>query len=335
MSNTPRLVMPLLASNQADGEINHNASLNILDALVNCRVVDRDLAAPPAAANGDVYIVATGGSGAWSGKDGKLATWYNSQWSFITPKEGFEVWVMDEQVQLRYVGSAWVYSDEGQVPQFGRLGRRRYRMHTDRGANTRTVVGAAGAVPAGTLGNTADEAEGPFQTWTTTASSGNVAGNSIFTTGATGSSVQLRWKPIVAFHIKTPSDLSNIRLMVGLAASSPGSSNTPAVNSILLRYSTGVPDSGWKSYIYNGSGTTSAQLFAANADTSLLVVFKALSGSVVEIWMGTSWDTLTLVQQITSGLPSSSTDLYPWITCTTLTAATRQIKVSTVEVEHD
>lgn len=336
MPSTPRLAMPYLASNQADAEINHNISLNILDALVDCRVVDRDLTAPPAAANGDVYIVAASATGDWTGKDGKLAIWYNNQWYYITPKEGFEVWVQDESVKLRYAGGSWIYAEFGRVPQFGRLGRRRFRMHTNRGANTRTVVGATGATPAGTIGNTADEAEGPFQTWTTTASSGNVAGNSIFTTGATGSNVQLRWKPVVAFHIKTPSDISDIRLMVGLAASSPGSSDTPAVQSILLRYSTAVPDPAWVSYLYNGGSTVSGALGGfISGDTSYLVVFKAVTGSVVEIWMGTTWENLAMVQRITSGLPSDSTDLYPWITCTTLTAATRQIKVSTAEAEHD
>lgn len=334
MPSTPRLSMPYLASNQADGEINHNLSLNIVDALMNCRVVDRDLSAPPAAAEGDVYIVAGSPTGAWSGKAGKLAIWYNSQWAFITPKEGFEVWIEDEQVKLRYAGASWIYAEFGRVPQFGRLGRRRYSMKTDRGANTRSVVNAALATPAGTLGNTADEAGGPFQTWTTTASSGNVAGNSIFTTGSTGSNVQLRWKPIVAFHIKTPSDISSIRLMVGLAASSPGSSDTPAVQSILLRYSTAVPDSAWVTYLYNGSSSSGVGAAIA-ADTDYLIVLKAVTGSIVEVWMGTTWETLTMVRRITSGLPSDSTDLYAWISCTTLVAATRQIKVSCVEVEHD
>jgi len=334
MTTTPRLGLTYLAANQSNGEALYNAALNIVDALMGCRVTTRTLSTPPSAALGDVYIVGASATGAWSGHDGELAIWYNSQWTFIVPQEGMVVWLEDEQLHLRYVAAAWEYVDN-QLPGLCRMGARRYRSHADRGAATRTVTGAAGATPAGTIGNTADEAEGPLQSWTTTAVNGNAAGNSIFTTGATGSSVQLRWKPIVAFKIKTGSSIASLRIMCGLAASDPSGSNTPAVNSVLLRYSTGSSDTGWRSYIYNGSGVTSSKLADIAADTGYLIVMKATSSTTLEIWIGSDWDTLVKVQTITSGLPSSSTDLYPWLTVTTLTAATKTIKFGQCEVEHN
>lgn len=333
MTTTPRLAMTYLASSQADAEIKHNEALDILDAMVGCSVIDRDLTAPPTASEGEVYIVGPSATGAWTSKDGKLALWYHAQWVFITPKEGFFAWVVDEASFIKYQSGSWQLA----LPKYDtqRFNKRRYRSSANRGANTRTVVGATGATPAGTLGNTADETEGSFQTWTTTAVNGNVAGNSIFTTGSTGSSVQLRYKPMVAFRFKTPSDLSLLRIMLGWAASSPGSSDSPAVNSVLLRYSTNASDPGWMWYTYNGSSNvSSSQIASISTDTAYLVVLKAISGSIVEVWMGSDWDTITRVATINSGLPSDTTDMYAWMTVTTLSAATRQIKFGQCEEER-
>ena len=90
-----------------------NRNLRAVDALVQPRVVDKDLTAPPSASAGDVYIVAASATGDWAGQDGKLAIWcvgddLASEWVFVTPKSGWFVWVVDESKVYRYTGSAWV-----------------------------------------------------------------------------------------------------------------------------------------------------------------------------------------------------------------------------------
>lgn len=89
-----------------------NANLRALDALVQLRVVDKDLTAPPGSpVAGQVYIVGAAATGAWAGQEGKLAIWcvgddITSAWMFVTPKSGWEAWVIDEAVRYRY-SAAW------------------------------------------------------------------------------------------------------------------------------------------------------------------------------------------------------------------------------------
>lgn len=71
-------------------------------------VIDKDLATPPGSpATGDRYIVATGGTGAWVGKDGQIAEWDGSAWVFAIPNEGFTTRVMDENLLYIHDGTAW------------------------------------------------------------------------------------------------------------------------------------------------------------------------------------------------------------------------------------
>ena len=72
-------------------------------------VKDKDLTAPPGSpSTGDRYIVASGGSGDWSGHDNDIAEYDGSSWSFITPTEGTACWVEDIDSNYTYNGSSWV-----------------------------------------------------------------------------------------------------------------------------------------------------------------------------------------------------------------------------------
>lgn len=108
MANTPKLALPYIATGQAQKELTHNDALSDLDALVQLRVLDRDLATPPASpADGAAYIVPSSPTGLWSGQAGKLA-FYFSGWRFKTPLAGFRAYVVDEAIYVYYNGSAWV-----------------------------------------------------------------------------------------------------------------------------------------------------------------------------------------------------------------------------------
>lgn len=109
MSYTPSLSLPLLAAAQAQKHVTLNEILAILDGLVMARALDRDLATPPGTpADGDLYIVATSGAGAWSGWDGSLALFTSGAWLRLQPDAGWRVWLSDEAVPAIYDGSAWV-----------------------------------------------------------------------------------------------------------------------------------------------------------------------------------------------------------------------------------
>lgn len=107
MPTTPKLLLPYLATGQAQKEITHNEALNDLDALVQLRVLDRDLATPPGSpAEGAAYIVAAAATGAWSGQSGKLAFYY-SGWRFKTPLSGWRAYVVDESLVVEFDGTSW------------------------------------------------------------------------------------------------------------------------------------------------------------------------------------------------------------------------------------
>jgi hypothetical protein len=113
---TPKLQMPELVVGQAGKELTHNQALAILDQLTQATVVDKDLASPPGSpANGSMYIVAAAATGAWSGQSGKLAVWLTTvaAWTFITPANGWSVWVTDEAKRYELLGGIWTIVASG------------------------------------------------------------------------------------------------------------------------------------------------------------------------------------------------------------------------------
>jgi hypothetical protein len=101
MADTTHLAMPFIEAAQAQKHVTHNEALRVLDAVAMLCVNDRDLPVPPASpAEGDRYLVASGASGAWAGQDGA--------WAFCAPREGWRLWVADEDILLVFDGASWV-----------------------------------------------------------------------------------------------------------------------------------------------------------------------------------------------------------------------------------
>lgn len=89
--NTPRASLPLIDPNQFSADVTHNEALVLLDALIGgaIYVLDDTLTTPPGSpANGDAYIVAAGGTGAWASQDFHVAI-YNSGWMFFVIQFGW------------------------------------------------------------------------------------------------------------------------------------------------------------------------------------------------------------------------------------------------------
>lgn len=113
---TPNTGMPEISQNQSSKEITHNQALRIIDVLIPVAIVqDKDLTTPPSHVAGNMYIVASGATGAWSGQANKLAYSDGSTWYFITPKNKWPSFVVDEAKQYRYNGSSWALDTNGDV----------------------------------------------------------------------------------------------------------------------------------------------------------------------------------------------------------------------------
>lgn len=106
-TTTPRMYFPEIAASQAQKEVTHNESLQMLDCFTFCAVQDKDQVNPPTTSNGVSYIVAVGGASTWSGHDNSIAQYYNSAWNYYTPGEGWRAWIKDEDLMYVYTGSIW------------------------------------------------------------------------------------------------------------------------------------------------------------------------------------------------------------------------------------
>lgn len=103
-----------LLAGGAQGEQHYQELLRLLrglDGLVMLSVLDRDLAAPPAApSDGARYLVAAGATGPWAGKSAQIARYTSTTtpgWEFFQPHEGWFVHVDDEDAVYRHTGSGW------------------------------------------------------------------------------------------------------------------------------------------------------------------------------------------------------------------------------------
>jgi hypothetical protein len=123
MDLSPRLGLPYIAPQQAQKHVTHNEAIRSLDVLVQPVVKSRTIATPPGSpASGDTYIVAPSATGAWAGEDGKIATFVDGGWDFITPADGWLAYVNDTaQIAVSQSG-AWsplVTTGGSSIAQFG------------------------------------------------------------------------------------------------------------------------------------------------------------------------------------------------------------------------
>lgn len=108
MAISTNLGFNFIDQSQSQKEVTANSAFTVIDALMNIGAITRTLATPPGSpATGDLYIIASSPTGAWSGKANNI-TYYNQTWNFIAPKEGIRIWVSDEDKIYIWNGSAWV-----------------------------------------------------------------------------------------------------------------------------------------------------------------------------------------------------------------------------------
>jgi len=108
--NTPNLDLEPLVSAQAQKHVTVNEALARIDAATQLAVLDRDAPDPPASpADGDRYLLPTGATGAWNGRDGTIAAWESATggWMFLTPRAGWRLWVIDEGKLVVFTDTGW------------------------------------------------------------------------------------------------------------------------------------------------------------------------------------------------------------------------------------
>lgn len=142
MSATTRLSLPYIAPQQAQKQVTYNAAMAMLDRLVQPVVKSRTTATPPGSpAEGDSYIVAPAATGAWAGKDNRLATFANGGWSFLAPADGWTLFVLDAAELALFRSGAWAA-----FTGIGGPGLARFGIHADADLSNRLSVAADGSL---------------------------------------------------------------------------------------------------------------------------------------------------------------------------------------------
>ena len=110
ITTTPRHGFPRgdLADNGWNDEMNALAAK--ADALLQSSVISMALTAPPGGeSEGDLYVVASGATGSWSGQDLKVPQFIDAGYTFYAPFAGLRVWNQDDL-------TLYVYSDHETNP---------------------------------------------------------------------------------------------------------------------------------------------------------------------------------------------------------------------------
>lgn len=117
---TPRFLLPLLATAQAQKEMTHNEALTLIDALIQPSAEAGPQADPPSAPDsGTCWLVADDAVGAWSGRDNMLAIWTGGGWRFVRGREGMRVWRKADGMWLRFEYGQWVVPANFEAPEGG------------------------------------------------------------------------------------------------------------------------------------------------------------------------------------------------------------------------
>jgi hypothetical protein len=121
MSTSPDLGIPFIAEQQVQPEVTHNSALVVMSALLKGVISSGGNTPPGSPTEGDAYIIGTAGTGAWNGKNNKIAIYYNGAWNYIpgvddngaqiamgARQEGMVVYDQAINGLQVWSGSAWV-----------------------------------------------------------------------------------------------------------------------------------------------------------------------------------------------------------------------------------
>jgi hypothetical protein len=111
MADTPNLVLPYLAANQAQKHVTVNEALRRLDALVQVTVQSAALATPPVSpTEGQRWILPASPTGAWAGHAGQIAVWQDGAWAFYAPLDGWTAVDVSTDTLLLYNAGTGIWT---------------------------------------------------------------------------------------------------------------------------------------------------------------------------------------------------------------------------------
>lgn len=103
---TPRHALPMLYAGQAQKVVTVNEALAATDLLLHPAVSGERPDPPAAPVEGEMWLVAAGATGDWTGRDGALAGWTGGGWRFVAPRTGLRIFDI-AAAAFRIFDGAW------------------------------------------------------------------------------------------------------------------------------------------------------------------------------------------------------------------------------------
>jgi len=107
---TPNLDLVPLASAQSQKHVTVNEAFARIDAATQLAVLDRTRMTPPInPKDGDRHLIASPATGDWSSHEDDIAAWdaASQSWLFLSPKDGWRVWIINDRQVLHFDGALW------------------------------------------------------------------------------------------------------------------------------------------------------------------------------------------------------------------------------------
>lgn len=126
MATTPKLKFTYVEAAQSQKHVPVNENSVALDALIQCSILGLYTVTPPVSpSDGDRYIIGASATGAWAGKDYKLAYLVDGVWRFFDPQKGWIVFnEADNRLYMLNSSFAWkaIAYDDSFTAKFDKLG---------------------------------------------------------------------------------------------------------------------------------------------------------------------------------------------------------------------
>jgi len=227
----------------------------------------------------------------------------------------------DQQMTLVYNGTNWVeHLAAVSAPRLvGRGGNGWYeRAAAATWASVGIAAGTLGGAGAVTASNDADDT---YVNQAIAATAGTFGGRRTSSYNLT----RLAHSPVFECVLRTGSDITNLRLWVGVFAATPTNVDTLLTSAAAFRYSTVAGDAGWVGVVSTGAAqTVSATVGAIAASTRYVLRVRTVPGGSAAYFSVNDGPEVA----VTTNLPVSSTELGACVLAITTTATAKNIAIS-------